>query len=251
MGRFFILLCLLFTASSSIAQKTITVSGLVRGDDGKVMPKANVTLVAIGAKDTMRTITNKDGKYSFDNVKAAKTLITITYVGFKKFSDEYDYTTDTDEHNNFDIVLTAGNFLETVTLQSSRVYIKEDTIGYKVDSTMYRKNDNVEEVLKKMPGIEVDKDGKVKAQGVEVTKVRVNGKEFFGGDVATATRQLNADMVDRIQIIDDYGDQAAFTGVKSGDPTKTMNIQLKKEKIKVYLVMLHLVAERNSDIPMH
>ena len=232
MVRIFIFLCLLFSANSSFAQKTITVTGLVRGDDGKVMPKANVTLVNLGTKDTLKTITNKDGKYTFDEVKTSKVLLTITYVGYKKFSDEYDYTTADGEQNNFDIVLTAGNFLETVTIQSSKVYIKEDTVGYRIDSTMYRKNDNVEEVLKRLPGVEVDKDGKVKAQGVEVTKVRVNGKDFFGGDVATATRQLNADMVDRIQIIDDYGDQAAFTGVKSGDPTKTMNIQLKKEKNK-------------------
>lgn len=232
MVRISIFLSLLFFASSSIAQKTTTVTGLVRGDDGKAMPKANVTLVNLGAKDTMRAITNKDGKYNFDNVQKTKAIISVTYVGFKKFSDVYDYTDADDEKNNFDIVLTVGNFLETVTVQSSKVYIKEDTVGYRIDSTMYRKNDNVEEVLKKLPGVEVDKDGKVKAQGVEVTKVRVNGKDFFGGDVTTATRQLNADMVDRIQIIDDYGDQAAFTGVKSGDPTKTMNITLKKEKNK-------------------
>ena len=88
-------------------------------------------------------------------------------------------------------------------------------------------NRDIEALCKKLDV--TDKDGKVTAQGKEVTKVKVNGKEFFGGDVKTATRELNADMVDRIQVIDDYGDQSAFTGIKDGDPTKTLNIQLKKE----------------------
>ena len=62
----------------------------------------------------------------------------------------------------------------------------------------------------------------------------MNGKEFFGGDVLTATRELNADMVDRIQVIDDYGDQAAFNGIKDGEASKTLNIDLKKDKNKGY-----------------
>ena len=232
MTRILTLLFLLLSSTIVFAQKTISVNGIVRGDDGKVLPKANVSICTIGAKDTLKTVTDKVGKYSFNEVKAAKALITITYIGYKKFRDEFDYSADVDEHVNYDIVLSTGSYLETVTLQSSRIYIKEDTVGYKIDSTMYRKNDNVEQVLKNLPGVEVDKDGKVTAQGKEVTRVKVNGKEFFGGDVTTATRQLNADMVDRVQIIDDYGDQAAFTGVKSGEPTKTLNIQLKKDKNK-------------------
>jgi hypothetical protein len=99
---------------------------------------------------------------------------------------------------------------------------------------MYRANDNVETLLKKLPVVEVDKSGNVTAQGKQVSTVKVNGKEFFGGDVLTATRELNADMVDRIQVIDDYGDQAAFTGIKDGEASKTLNIDLKKDKNKGY-----------------
>jgi hypothetical protein len=214
-------------------QAQISVSGIVNGSDGKALAKAYVSLTGLGSKDTLRTITNNSGNYNFNNVKATKAYITISHVGYKKFADYFDYTNETDSKVNNDVYMTAGdNMLETVTLESSKIQIKEDTVAYKIDSTMYRKNDNVEEVLKKLPGVEVDKEGKVTAQGKEVTKVKVNGKEFFGGDVTTATRQLNADMVDKIQIIDDYGDQAAFTGVKSGDPTKTLNIQLKKDRNK-------------------
>ncbi len=223
----------LFILLQADAQKTITVRGNIKTDDGKGLAHATVSLYYIGSKDTVKTLTNEKGDYAFNNVQTKKTMILISYIGYKKYADIHDYTEATGEEINNDVVMTAGdNLLETVTIESSKIQIKEDTVSYKIDSTMFRKNDNVEEVLKKLPGVEVDKDGKVTAQGKEVTKVKVNGKEFFGGDVKTATRQLDAEMVDKIQIIDDYGDQSAFTGVKDGDPTKTLNIQLKKDRNK-------------------
>ncbi len=234
MQKFFLTLFFIAISYFLFAQKAdVAVKGTVKGDDGKPLSKATVMLASIGFKDTLSTITNSKGVYTFQHVKKGKATLIISSVGFKKFSDVFDYSNVETEQTNNDIVMTIGsNTLETVTVESSKIAIKEDTVSYRIDSTMFRKNDNVEEVLKKLPGVEVDKDGKVIAQGKEITKVKVNGKEFFGGDVKTATRQLNADMVDKIQIVDDYGDQAAFTGVKDGDPTKTMNIQLKKDKNK-------------------
>ena len=229
--KIFITLGCLFLFTGAFAQKNIAVKGKVRTEEGNALGKASVFLYYPGTKDTLKTVTNDKGAYGFNNVRPAKVMIVISYIGYKKFADSYDYTHASGEEVNNDIVMSPGdNTLETVTIESAKIQIKEDTVSYRIDSTMYRKNDNVEEVLKKLPGVEVDKDGKVTAQGKEVTKVKVNGKEFFGGDVKTATRELNADMVDRIQIIDDYGDQAAFTGVKDGDPTKTLNIQLKKDR---------------------
>ncbi len=233
MVKLFITLFCLISFSNLYAQKSISVKGNVKTEDGKGLAKASVSLYYIGLSDTLKTTTNEKGNYTFGNVQKRKTMIIISYVGYKKYADLHDYTEVTGDEINNDIVMTVGdNMLETVTIESSKIQIKEDTVSYKIDSTMFRKNDNVEEVLKRLPGVEVDKDGKVTAQGKEVTKVKVNGKEFFGGDVKTATRQLDADMVDRIQIIDDYGDQSAFTGVKDGDPTKTLNIQLKKDRNK-------------------
>jgi Outer membrane protein beta-barrel family len=233
MMKTIITLISLFAFVHTNGQKTITVKGSAKTDDGKALAQGSVSLYYIGLKDTLRTLTNDKGNYTFNNVKVQKVMISISHIGYKKFVDTYDFTNATDEVINNDVVMSTGDhMLETVTVESSKIAIKEDTVAYKIDSTMFRKNDNVEEVLKKLPGVEVDKDGKVTAQGKEVTKVKVNGKEFFGGDVKTATRQLDADMVDKIQIIDDYGDQSAFTGVKDGEPTKTMNIQLKKDKNK-------------------
>ena len=88
----------------------------------------------------------------------------------------------------------------------------------------------VEDLLKKLPGVQVSKNGDVTAQGKKVTRVKVNGKDFFGGDVKTATQELPADIIDRVQVIDDYGDMAAVSGIKSGNPDKVINLKLKKDK---------------------
>ncbi|MEO7523348.1 MAG: outer membrane beta-barrel protein, partial [Ferruginibacter sp.] len=228
---FFSLLLLVFTQGYS--QQSIIVKGVVHTYQGKPLSSATVLLYYKGSKDSLKVISQENGEFKFPNAKAKNTGLIVTFVGYNTFTGSYDFTNLTGEQRINDIVMTAGSgTLDNVTLESSRIQIKEDTVSYQIDSTMFRKNDNVEQVLKNLPGVQVDKNGTVTAQGKEVTKVKVNGKEFFGGDVRTATRELNADMVDKIQIIDDYGDQASFTGVKDGDPTKTMNIQLKKDKNK-------------------
>lgn len=235
MRIFTFMMILIFWTHGTQAQTGFGINGKVLNQEGRPLTKASVWLYVQGDVDTLKAVTDEQGVYRFTNLRKKKFALRVTYVGFKPFLNSYDYTQFSSEQRIADISMQPGdNTLENLTLESSKIQIKEDTVSYVVDSTMYRKNDNVEAILKNLPGVQVDKDGTVTAQGKQVTKVKVNGKEFFGGDVTTATRELNADMVDRIQIIDDYGDQAAFTGIKDGDPSKTMNIQLKKDKNKGY-----------------
>lgn len=231
----FLLLISFISIQSVVAQKPIKVKGVVKTSEGKNLSGASVVLYYPGKTDSLRAVTNDKGSFTIPNVVPGKVSLLVSFIGYRSFFNEYDYSKSDEDENIWDITMTPGdNLLEGVTVQAAKIQIKEDTISYTIDSTMYRKNDNVEEVLKKLPGVEVDKTGKVTAQGKEVTRVKVNGKDFFGGDVTTATRELNADMVDKIQIVDDYGDQSAFTGVRDGEATKTLNIQLKKDKNKGY-----------------
>lgn len=235
MKYIFFFFLILFTTSEVFSQQSIIVKGVVRTIDGKPLANASVLLYYKSAKDSSRVSSGNNGEFIFANVKAKNIALIVSYVGYNTFTSSYDFTNVSGVQSIDNIIMIPGSStLENVTLESSKIQIKEDTVSYLVDSSMYRKNDNVEDLLKKLPGVQVDKSGTVTAQGKEVTKVKVNGKDFFGGDVRTATKELNADMVDKIQIIDDYGDQAALTGVKDGDPTKTMNIQLKKDKNKGY-----------------
>ncbi|MEP6617250.1 MAG: outer membrane beta-barrel protein, partial [Ginsengibacter sp.] len=133
------------------------------------------------------------------------------------------------ELGNIDVV-NLTKVLKVVVVMPSPVTIKEDTVEYKADGYKVRENSVVEDLLKRLPGVKVDKDGNIKAQGKIVTRVKVNGKDFFGGDPKTASRELPANIVDKIQVIDDYGDQATVSGIKDGDPDKVINLQLKKDK---------------------
>ena len=228
-------ICTILLSIPVFAQQRIAVSGLVKSNEGVYLAKATVVLLSENGKDSVRTLTNETGEFTLRNIIPANYRLLVSYVGFKTFDQTFAYASSKSDKRIPDIILQPdGSSLQNLTLESQKVQIKEDTVSYKIDSTMYRKNDNVETLLKQLPGVQVDKDGTVTAQGKQVTRVKVNGKEFFGGDVTTATRELNADMVDRIQVIDDYGDQAAFTGVKDGDPSKTLNIQLKKDRNKGY-----------------
>ncbi len=230
--KLFLTIITLLIFSLSASAQSIKITGQVKDEAGKSVNDATVILFHEGSADSIRAVTNDKGIFIFQNVTPAKTGILVSHSGYNVFAQYYDYSQSTQDQVITDINMVQGSkTLEGIVVMANKITIKEDTVSYRIDSTMFRKNDNVEELLKKLPGVEVDnKTGAVTAQGQSVTKVKVNGKDFFGGDVSTATKNLNADMVDRIDIIDDYGDQSAFTGIKTGDASKTLNIQLKKDK---------------------
>ncbi|MEI9908747.1 MAG: outer membrane beta-barrel protein [Bacteroidota bacterium] len=112
--------------------------------------------------------------------------------------------------------------------------VKGDTVQFNTSGFKTQPNATVEDLLKKLPGVEVDKEGTVKAQGEQVQKIYVDGKEFFGNDPKLATKNLTADMVESVQVFDDMSDQAKFTKIDDGSRSKTMNIKLKKDRNKGY-----------------
>ena len=112
----------------------------------------------------------------------------------------------------------------------SAIRIKGDTTEYRADSFRVGPNADVQELLKRLPGIQVNSKGEIKAQGEQVNKVLVDGEEFFSDDPAVVTKNLRADIVDKVQVFDKKSDQAAFTGIDDGVKTKTINLQLKEDK---------------------
>src|ERR1700744_5076755 len=112
----------------------------------------------------------------------------------------------------------------------SAIKIKGDTTEFNAAAFTIQPNDKVEDLLRQLPGIQVDKDGKITAQGEEVKKVLVDGEEFFGDDPTLVTKNIRADMVDKVQLYDKKSDQATFTGIDDGQKTKTLNIKLKEDK---------------------
>lgn len=235
MNKTLLFLFLAFTVFSASAQSGRQVDGVVVDSAGNKISAASIRLVS--AMDSMNANTNDQGIFIFRNVKSPVFTIKVSRLGFENASRQYNFPEGKLTFSLPPLKLSSESKLlnEVVISGTPKVTIKEDTVEYKASDYKLRENALAEDLLKKLPGIEVDKDGNVKAQGKAITKVRVNGKDFFGGDVKTATQQLPADMIDRIQIVDDYGDQANLTGIKNGDPEKILNIQISPDKNKGYM----------------
>ena len=193
-----------------------------------------ISVKLISPTDSVTVLTNAKGIFDFPIVVSKKFQLTVTGVGYQTFTRRYLMDNSTKPIKLDPIKLTVKtNMLNTVTVNGViPITIKEDTIEYKASAYKVREGSPVEELLKKLPGVSVDANGNVTAQGKQVTKVRVDGKDYFTGDVQTATQNLPADIVENIQIIDDYGDQANLTGIKTGDPDKVLNITIQKGKRK-------------------
>lgn len=225
------LLFILFSGSVLMAQGTRNVSGKVLDTAGAPLNKASVSLFYETPGDTLRTLTNSQGEYRFAGVKSRPFTVKVSFLGFnqetRQVKDEAaEITLNTITLN------PAYRSLQEIVISTPPIVIKEDTVEFKADSFKVKPNAMVEDLLKKLPGVAVDKDGNITAQGKSVTRVKVNGKDFFQGDAKTATRELSADMIDKVQIVDDYGDQANMSGIKDGEPDKVINLQLKKDKNK-------------------
>ncbi|MDB5115016.1 MAG: hypothetical protein JWQ79_508 [Mucilaginibacter sp.] len=209
---------------------TREVSGIVKDETGQTVIGALVTLKS--AKDTIRTSTNEDGIFIMKDVKLASFNITVASIGSVTFVKKY-LNSDITRRIVLDPITlkTKTNELNQVNINGTpTITYKTDTVEYRASDYKVRENATLDELLKKAEGFEVGSDGTLTHQGQQVMKARVNGKDFAGGNVAQAIQNLPADIVDKFQVVDDYGDQAGRTGIKDGDPTKVLNITTKADK---------------------
>lgn len=213
------------------AQTGREVDGTVIDSTKLTIPGATVTLVSDKGDSTV-TVTDGNGKFVFPAVKGTKFSLTIASIGYQTLKRRYAFDNDTKPAVLAPIVLKQeSNMLKGVTIVGvNPVVLKEDTVEYQASAYKVRENAPVEDLIKKLPGVDVDVNGNITTQGKQVTKVRINGKDFMGGDVQSATKNLPADVVENIQMIDDYGDQANLTGIKTGEPDKIMNITIRKDR---------------------
>ncbi|HEY0670491.1 MAG TPA: outer membrane beta-barrel protein [Sphingobacteriaceae bacterium] len=222
---------ILFTSQASIAQSHI-IKGIVQDSTGLPLPGALVKIIS--PQDSLAAGTDLNGAFTINNVKNAEFTLSAAFLGFQTFIKKYKAEGQTLIIPPIKLKVSTNTLNEVVVTAVTAVKISEDTVAYNAASFPVREGDAVEEVLKKLPGVTVDKDGNVTSQGQAITKVRVNGKDFFGTDVATAIQNLPADIIKNLQFIDDYGDQAKLTGVKTGDPEKVLNINIQEDKKRGY-----------------
>lgn len=180
-------------------------------------------------------LSHADGSFLFNNLSTGKYLLRISFQGYEsRFIPVSISKAAPVKDLGIIYLIPAVNDLGNVTVTQSPITIKKDTVEYNASSFKTKPNAVVEDLIKKFPGMEVDKTGTIKAQGETVQRVLVDGKRFFGDDPKLATKNLPPDIVDKIQVFDDLSDQSKFTGFDDGNRVKTINITTKKDKRKGY-----------------
>ena len=228
----------LFFLSAS-AQKT---NGGIRGklvDTTTRQPITDASISVVHAADSSLvtfTLSNKQGNFEIKGLDTGAYRLIISHQVYLEMKKDVSITAaqpqaDLGELTPARDVKTLG---EVVITSEAPIVVKNDTIQFNASGFKTKPNATVEDLLKKLPGVEVDREGNVKAQGEQVQKVYVDGKEFFGNDPKLATKNLTADMVESVQVFDDMSDQAKFTKIDDGSRARTLNIKLKKGMNKGY-----------------
>lgn len=209
------------------------INGVVIDTAGTPLSGVNVRLTTI--LDTALVTTDGNGAYRFTDIIAPEFRLTFSMIGYKILDKLYPTNFSGSVIQLLPTVLPPQQTLlkEIVINRVQPIVIKEDTIQYNMDAFNVRQNSLLEEALKLLPNVQVRRDGTVIAHGKQISRVQVDSKNFFGGEVLTATRNLPAEFIQSIQVIDDYGDMANSTGIKDSEPEKILNIVLKEDKKRI------------------
>ncbi len=225
-------LAIAFTSLGASAQ-TLTVRGTVADDTGSAgIGIQHASVVLIRATDsTLVTFgrSKSDGSFLLTTDSPGRYILLAAHLGSADFLETFSLSADSPIHETGIVAMLARERLiqEVLVRGRSSITIKGDTVEYAADSFAVREGATVEELLRKLPGLQIDRAGKITAQGETVQKVLVDGEEFFSDDPAVVTQNLQAKSVDAIQIFDKKSDQAELTGIDDGERQKTINLKLK------------------------
>jgi len=219
---------LLFAAQLSFAQ--IKLQGVVM-DSISNTPLELANVIAINQETSALesyAITDASGKYELALGKNGTYQMQVSYIGLKTF--EVIISTK-EEDINFDFSLTPDNALDEVQITYEMpVTVKGDTLIYNADSFKNGTERKLEDVLKKLPGVEINEDGQIEVEGKVVSKLMVNGKDFFDGDSKLASKNIPSNAVDKIQVLRNYSEVGQMGGVTNNQDNVALNIKLKEGK---------------------
>lgn len=226
------LVALLVCVCASVAgASAAVVRGVVVDPDGESLPGARVTLR--NERDTAKIVadgvTNLNGRFSLRDVPAGTYALRVAFMGYANLQKQVKVSGSTVD---LDTLRLSQSSIElagvTVRGVATQIKVKEDTIEFNADSYRTQPNAVVEDLLKRLPGVDVGSDGSITANGQTVTKILVDGKEFFSDDPKVASKNLPVDMVDRLQVVNRKSDLARMTGVDDGEEETVINLTVKK-----------------------
>jgi hypothetical protein len=199
-------------------------------------PLPSATIMLLNANDSSLVnfgVSDSKGAFTLKSIAHGAYIFKVSFIGYATHTQAVapdDGVIDVDLGNVK--LRPQSTQLDEIVVQGEKVpvTVKRDTIEFNASSFKTKANASVEDLLKRMPGIDVENDGTVRAQGEQVQRVTVDGREFFGRDPKLATRNLPADAVDKVQVFDRKSEQSQFTGIDDGQREKTINLELKAEK---------------------
>lgn len=228
------LLAFLFSIAFAKAQ-TFSVKGILK-DKLSQEPLEAATVFVETTKDTTLvtyTITNSKGVFELEGRTAEKEVaLNISFIGYKSYRKVFDISQGPVNVGDVLLDFATATLDEVVVKSRSPITVKKDTLEFNVKSFKTKKDANIEDLLKELPGVEVDEEGKIRVNGKEVNKILVNGKPFFGDDPTIATRNLTKEIVEKIQIVDTKTDDEAFSGEAGDSENKTINLTIAEENNK-------------------
>lgn len=229
--------------SQQIRQKIAHNDYIIKGvvvDTGTNITLKDASVIILNSKDSIIrkfTRSQSNGSFLTNGFQDGTYLLYVSYPGYVDYSEKFNLDSS-NTTKDFDIIgmVLKTNLLKEIIITGtvSAIRIEGDTTEYNTKAYKIEPNAKVEDLLKRLPGIQIDKNGKISAQGETINKVLVDGEEFFGDDPTLVTRNLRADMVDKVQLFDKKSDRATLTGMNDGKTDKTLNIKLKEDKKSGY-----------------
>jgi hypothetical protein len=236
-------LLILTLLSVTAYSQQISISGkVIDTSENRSLENAVVSIIHPGDSILVRFArTQKDGSFALSNIPNKPFILLVTFPGYADYADQVKDSNNTKIDLGLIPLTKKSQLLEAVIVrrQLAAIKMKGDTLAYTADSFMVRQGATVDELLKQLPGITVDRNGQITAQGQKVNKVLVDGEEFFSDDPAVVIKNLQADAVKEVQVFDKKSEQAEFTGIDDGERSKTINLTLKPDKKKGYFAKVN------------
>lgn len=222
---------MLLTAAITAGAGVVT--GRVLDSAGEPLPDATIRVLAAADSAYVNgAATDLEGRFSIKGLRAGKFIIQANYIGFNPATHNVSVAASgTAKVPEFRLTESSVMLKEaTVTAVKTPIKVMEDTVEFNADSYKTQPNAVVEDLLKRLPGVEVGSDGSITANGQTVTKILIDGREFFNDDPAVASKNLPVEMVDKLQVVQRKSDLARLTGVDDGEDETVINLTVKKGK---------------------
>lgn len=235
MRKLLIVCCALLYTICLQAQTTEIRGQIADSSEKKPLVNAVVALLSPDSILLQHTRTDAKGNFLLKATDGKPQLLLVSYPKFADFLDVIKPSGPEFDLGKINLIKKSVLLEEVIVSQKiGAIRMKGDTLEFRADSFAVRQGANVEELLKRLPGLQVNQKGEITAQGERVQKVLVDGEEFFSDDPAVVTQNLQADAIDKVQVFDKKSEQASFTGIDDGEKQKTINLTLKEDRKKGY-----------------